>query len=361
MTSRETSGRARLGVVIGVLAILVAAALLALFLWPRAPLVPPPPAVPAPPPAETPAPIPPSAVPPPAPEAVPPPPAPVEAPPAPPPAEAPAPPRGEAHPNRAAAWPMRGLPPPPAGWLEAGALAAAMPCARLEAEGDDGALRLRIMAADPVQGMRLQELAAAVPGAVATDVELVEPGSAVCRVLDLLSSAGTLASPDLAVRVEPPTDAACARPPCYQGVAARRLAEGERLVLAITAPPVASHLIVDYLTADGKVAHLYPPPSPVTGAVPGGAYGLPTAPGEQLWIGDRRAGPVYTEYPVGAPFGRELVLAVAAAAPLFAADRPAVETAEGYLAELAQALAAASAGARPIASLVPIETRPAGP
>jgi hypothetical protein len=158
------------------------------------------------------------------------------------------------------------------------------------------------------------------------------------------------------LRLVPPADGACARPACYAGLAAYRLAEGERLVLELAGPDFASHVTVDYFTAGGNVAHLQPAAAPGTGTVAAEAYARRLEAGGRLVIGDGRAGPVHTEYPVGPPFGRELILMLASRKPLLADPRPAVEPSAAYLAALDRALAAG--GERVRASLMPIETGP---
>jgi hypothetical protein len=67
-----------------------------------------------------------------------------------------------------------------------------------------------------------------------------------------------------------------------------------------------------------------------------------------------RAGPVFDELTIGAPFGRELFLAVAAPQPLFTAPRPGVEPAADYQDALARALA--SQPGQAVADSIPLET-----
>ena len=74
-------------------------------------------------------------------------------------------------------------------------------------------------------------------------------------------------------------------------------------------------------------------------------------------IGDKRAGREDpSDYPVQAPFGDEVILAVASATPLFTAARPFVEPAGAYLAALEQALAVPAGQTPPQASTVWLTT-----
>lgn len=157
------------------------------------------------------------------------------------------------------------------------------------------------------------------------------------------------------LRLERPDGADCASSfPCYAGLAENRLYEGERIALALEVPAGNPYVVVDYFMANGEVAHLYPAPSPAHGMIEPEAYTRGHEAGSTLWIGDRRAGPVFDELKVGAPFGRELLLAVAAPKPLFVQARPAVEPAATYQDDLAQALANQLGQA--VADMLPIET-----
>jgi tRNA A-37 threonylcarbamoyl transferase component Bud32 len=278
--------------------------------------------------------VPPS--PPPPPPVSPPPPPPVVSPP-PPPVVSPPPP-----------------PPPPVSaqeaWLRLAADAMAMACTRVEAEPEVPGIRLDAAVGDPALAERLAERIRSTPGLGLHRMLTLGTGSPHCRALDLLNRL-TLPSPRRMVRLEAPLFASCPGGGCYAGLADYRLAGGEKLVLGVKAPDFASHLTVDYLMADGNVFHLWPT---------AGSQAQPVAarePGSELWLGDIRAGPAAEAYPIGAPFGRELILVVASSAPLFPEPRPTSEPVPAYLAALESALArAGQGGARPLASVLPIET-----
>jgi hypothetical protein len=90
---------------------------------------------------------------------------------------------------------------------------------------------------------------------------------------------------------------------------------------------------------DGNVAHLYPPRGSGDATIPAATYADAVA-GTRVVIGDSRAGAAdANEYPVQAPFGHELVLAIAAADPVFDSPRPFVEPSDQYLAALKAAFA----------------------
>lgn len=111
--------------------------------------------------------------------------------------------------------------------------------------------------------------------------------------------------------------------------AGAELPAGANLVIEIESPSTPSFLHVTYIQADGKAVHL----------VQSGATTLATiAPRSKLTLGDGRdGGPHFTVSP---PFGDEIVVAVASAAPLFAEPRPTTETEREFLTALRAALMA---------------------
>ncbi len=113
-----------------------------------------------------------------------------------------------------------------------------------------------------------------------------------------------------------------------------RLHEGDPIRIEVRAPAYPVNLRIDYFALDGRVLHLTPgtgEPPPLLAADTTRLFGNP-ANGE-----DWRAG--------GAPFGTELIAAIATAAPLDLASRPRVEPAADYLGALKAALGRAGAGA----------------
>lgn len=111
------------------------------------------------------------------------------------------------------------------------------------------------------------------------------------------------------------------------------LSAGDRLVLEIRAPAHPVQLQVDYFTIDGSVVHLLPNPSDSAAAL---AAGASRRLGEKAGDGKPQSGRYWT---IGPPFGTEMLLTIATAAPLFPTPRPEQEPAADYLAALADALA----------------------
>jgi hypothetical protein len=256
-----------------------------------------------------------------------------------------------------AAWRAGVLPEPPPGWLQAYAKLAAEPCARLELEGRSGSLVAHVIAADASLAERLEAMAKDVAGVAAAEREVIAPGNALCRLLALLNRA-TLPSPTPLARLGEPLGGRCGAPPCYAGIGSGRLREGEQLVLAVTTPPVASHLTVALIRPDGVVVQLYPP---AAGAAPAAGQAASLPAGDALWIGVPRAGAAYAERPIEAPFGTSHVLVLAAAAPLLTYPEPAAQPLGLFLKTLAAALAAQPGPARPLASLLSFESVPLQP
>jgi hypothetical protein len=106
-----------------------------------------------------------------------------------------------------------------------------------------------------------------------------------------------------------------------------QLRAGDLLHVAIRSPGQISYLYVSYVQADGSVVHL---------VQPAGLVAQPTLPGQTLSFGDGRDGGA--RFTVGAPFGREMIIAIASRSPLFDHALPAQQTEREYLTELRRAL-----------------------
>jgi hypothetical protein len=232
--------------------------------------------------------------------------------------------------------------------------AAHLPCSRIEVEdGADGPHLVGYVGPDADQAA-LVARARALLGEVAIDIAAWGGPLPMCPFLNLLGDK-TLPHVPRLIRLVPPVDGACkAGTGCYQDLAEHRLSEGERLVLQIDTPDFESYSTVDYFTADRQVAHLMPAPDLQSQMVPAAGYRNPQPAGSTFFIGDQRADHRII-YSVDGPFGREMILSLAAKRPLFAAARPAVEPAEAYLADLRRALDASS-DQRPVASVLVLET-----
>lgn len=114
------------------------------------------------------------------------------------------------------------------------------------------------------------------------------------------------------------------------------LSAGDPLVLEIRAPARPVQLQVDYFTIDGSVVHLLPNPSDNAITL---AAGVSRRLGERGEDGKPGSGRSWT---IGPPYGTEMLLTIATAAPLFPTPRPEQEPAVDYLSALTDALATLS-------------------
>jgi hypothetical protein len=132
------------------------------------------------------------------------------------------------------------------------------------------------------------------------------------------------------------------------------LHDGERIRPRVGGLAFPAFVTVDYIASDGGVQHLYPQQAdPALRTVADPVVALPS--GASLALGDPSPG--HPEWAAGEPFGTDLIIAVAASQPLFAAPRPAnAEDAAVYLRDLAAAIERArEGGVRLAASMRPVE------
>jgi hypothetical protein len=119
------------------------------------------------------------------------------------------------------------------------------------------------------------------------------------------------------------------------------LHDGELITINDTMPGFSGYLQTDYFSSDGTVYHLYPGPADAAKPEPAGAL---------------KALPAGT---VAAPFGTDMIISIASAAPLFSSHRPQDENASAYLPALRLALQnAASAGQNVSVAALPVVTLP---
>jgi hypothetical protein len=120
----------------------------------------------------------------------------------------------------------------------------------------------------------------------------------------------------------------------FRPTADASLPAGSTFLIEIESPSTPSFLHVTYIQADGKAVNLVQPDLMALS---------PVQPHTKMTLGDgRNGGPKYT---VAAPFGEEVVMAIASKAPLFAEKRPVTETEREFLTALRAAVMA-----RPVAS-----------
>ncbi len=125
---------------------------------------------------------------------------------------------------------------------------------------------------------------------------------------------------------------------------ARRLRKDDDIVPQVVMPDFAGWLELDYFSSDGGLAHLHP-----TALGPA----RQEAAGALVRFGDTAR----ERWQVDAPFGTDMVVAIASSAPLFTSPRPADETADAYLQALRTALAdAARKGVRVSANAILVDT-----
>jgi hypothetical protein len=106
--------------------------------------------------------------------------------------------------------------------------------------------------------------------------------------------------------------------------------DGDSFIAWITAT-APSHLYLDLIDVSGSVVHLRPNPlAPQTLVDPGATVQHGVPPGEE------RQG--VRSYRIGPPFGNAMLLLLSSDQPLFAQQRPEIEEADAYLADLERAI-----------------------
>lgn len=133
------------------------------------------------------------------------------------------------------------------------------------------------------------------------------------------------------------------------------LARNDYIVPRLRMPEFPAYLTLDYFVSDGSVAHLRFGADPTT----------PLPPLAEVSVGDPSPAPGDTNlratgmagWQVDAPYGTDLIVAIASDHPLFNTPRPDSETPEAYLGDLRTALgAAARRGGRVIGRAMMVTT-----
>ena len=135
------------------------------------------------------------------------------------------------------------------------------------------------------------------------------------------------------------------------------LEDGEPILPRITMPDFAGVVRVDYLVHDGSLAHLYPTlaePAAKLAAQPSRRL----AAGASLALGD--PGPGKPQWQSGAPYGTDIIIAIASSVPLrVTVQRNVEDKSEAYLAGLGRAIEQARlAGARVSGALLLVDAVP---
>ncbi len=135
-----------------------------------------------------------------------------------------------------------------------------------------------------------------------------------------------------------------------------RLLKDDYIIPVVRTPDFPSALTLDYFASDGSVSHL--------------AFVAPhelLPPGATFTVGDPHPADAAANLPasgttgwqVDAPFGTDLIVAIASVRPLFAGPRPDGESTQAYVAALREALATARRrGERVALAVLPVETAP---
>lgn len=136
-----------------------------------------------------------------------------------------------------------------------------------------------------------------------------------------------------------------------------RLHDGQRILPRIVMPNFRGYLRVEYVAHDGGVMHLYPQvadPADKIAADPTHSF----APGAVVKLGD--GGPGHPAWEVGAPYGTDMIIAIASSRPLFDQPRQSnVESTKTYLQVLQRAVdAARQQGETLVGAAMTVDTLP---
>jgi hypothetical protein len=189
------------------------------------------------------------------------------------------------------------------------AITAGLECAAVDANfGNDDSLRLTGFVASEEDRGRLEESLGRISGlgAVGTgDLEVAPwPACELLQVLAPYSGPGTSSDPGLELTTTGGDTS---------------LHEGEMLSLDIFLPRSARYLYLGFAQHDGRIGYIATMPV-------------------RKWVEDTGAIRFETGFRIAPPFGREMIVAVASAKPLFDQPRPGYEPAADYIAALRQRL-----------------------
>ena len=105
-----------------------------------------------------------------------------------------------------------------------------------------------------------------------------------------------------------------------------RFSDGQQMVFQLKTPVTPSFVYAFYIEADGSVVTLLQPQSDLA----------PSGRGQTLVFGSGEGGTA--RFKATSPYGREMVLALSSASPLFDGERPKVQTEREFLSDLRHAI-----------------------
>ena len=189
------------------------------------------------------------------------------------------------------------------------AATAGLSCAAVDARvGADNSVRLTGHVSSEQDRTRLRQSLGQIAGVGAVETADLEiapwPTCELLQVLAPYDAAGSSADPGLEITTAGRNT---------------RLREGDALTLDVFLPRSARYLYLGYAQHDGRVGYITTMPV-------------------QKWAEGTGAIRYDTGFQISAPFGREMIVAVASAKPLFDQPRPGYEPAADYIAALKQRL-----------------------
>ena len=212
-----------------------------------------------------------------------------------------------------------------------------MPCSVLQASMNGRSALVRGYVAGPKVMKRIEEGLGKVAGITEVENKIQELPRIYCQTLELYAPYWT-ANRDAGFGTAIGTPNA-----------SNAFVEGERLVVDIGTPTYKSWLYVDYFAKDGSVVHMMPSPGEVFNQADArDSFQLGEAGDIGLWE-------------VAPPFGTEMIVVLAASAPVFEGTRGELEQGNDYRAALRKRLKALESQSRKVkisADFVVINTKP---
>jgi eukaryotic-like serine/threonine-protein kinase len=180
---------------------------------------------------------------------------------------------------------------------------------------DDGSLNVTGFVSNDADPASLRRALGAIPGIKVINVAIPTYLAQHCDVIKLLDDRGALAG--------------AAKPRLDLNIPGLTYRDGDLLVVRTTAA-INSYIYVDFFDNTGQVVHMKPLPKQRNDIVPAG---------QVVTLGTDNPESKDAAYEMTAPFGPNLIVAIAARQPLFEPRTKGEESVQPYLTTLAQALA----------------------